>query len=232
MRIRSITAWLCALVVIGLLGSPNRVLAGDHHDRHDRDDRELPCVGDISNETVKGDLEVPAGATCTLTDVNVMGSIRIDAGGSLSLNGGTVAGNIHGTRATLFFMVPDGGGSPVTVDGNVLMLNVASVEMSRGTVKGNFLVNKSTSIGISGTAFGRNLVVTDTAESIQILGALIGGDFLVLGNTGNAFISGNVVGRSLAALGNTGGITVTGNTVSRKLVCRANVPTATGQCND
>ncbi|MFI5087394.1 MAG: hypothetical protein ACHP7I_03295 [Terriglobales bacterium] len=231
MRIRSITALLCALVVIGLLGSQNRALAGDHHDRHDRDDRDLPCVGNISDETIKGDLEVPAGATCTLTDVNVIGSIRIDAGGSLSLNGGNVAGNIHGIQASLFFMVPDGGGSPVTVDGNVLMLKVASVEMSRGTVKGNFLVNKSTSIGISGTTFGRNLVVTDTGESIQILGALIGHDFLILGNTGSAFISGNFA-HSLAALGNTGGITVVGNTVSGKLVCRANVPPATGQCND
>lgn len=222
MRMRSATALLCALAVVGLLGFPNRVLAADR----------VPCVGNITNETIQSGLVVPPGATCTLTDVNVMGNIRINAGGTLSLNGGTVAGNIHGIHASLFFMVPDGANNPVTVNGNVLMLNVASVEMSRGTVKGNFIANKNTSIGISGTTFGRNLVVSDSVTSVQILGTTIGDDFMILGNHANAFIAGNTVADSLLALGNTGGIALVGNVVSDKLICRGNVPAATGQCND
>ena len=222
MRMRAATALLCALAVVGLIGFPHQVLAAGP----------VPCVGNFSNETIPRGMEVPAGTTCTLTDVNVMGNIRINAGASLSLNGGTVAGNIHGIHASLFFMVPDGASNPVTVNGNVLMLNVASVEMSRGTVKGNFIANKSTSIGISGTAFGRNLVVSNTVSTIQILGTTIGDDFIILGNDGNAFIAGNTVSRSLLAMGNTGGIALVSNVVSRNLICRGNVPAATGQCTE
>ena len=184
MRMRSARVLLCALAVVGLVGFPNRVLAS------------VRCVGNITNQTIQDSVVVPAGATCTLTDVYVTGNIRINAGGSLSLNGGTVDGNILGNNASLFFMAPDGANSPVTVNGRVHMLNVASVEMSRGTVNGNFIASQNTSIGISGTTFGRNLVVSGTVKSITVLGATIGDDLTILDNPATTFVASNTVARS------------------------------------
>ena len=57
-----------------------------------------PCDSALASTTV-GPLVVPAGATCTLTDVVVDGNIRIMAGGALLTHGSTLQGNVMGNGA-------------------------------------------------------------------------------------------------------------------------------------
>ena len=57
-----------------------------------------PCDSPLASTTV-GSLEVPAGATCKLTDVVVDGNIRIMAGGGLFTHGSTLQGNVMGNGA-------------------------------------------------------------------------------------------------------------------------------------
>jgi hypothetical protein len=56
-----------------------------------------PCTSPLSSTTT-GALVVPAGETCTLTDVVVDGTIRIMAGGALLTHGSTLQGNVVGNN--------------------------------------------------------------------------------------------------------------------------------------
>lgn len=56
-----------------------------------------PCTTPLSS-TSTGPLVVPAGETCTLTDVVVDGNIHIKAGGALLTHGSTLQGNVVGNN--------------------------------------------------------------------------------------------------------------------------------------
>jgi hypothetical protein len=58
------------------------------------------CAGSGANTTT-GPLVVPAGATCTLANVVVDGTIRIMAGGALLTHGSTPQGNVTGNNINL-----------------------------------------------------------------------------------------------------------------------------------
>jgi len=52
------------------------------------------CSGTAGGITITGDLVVPAGASCDLTDVTVTGSTRVAAGGDLVVEGTTFGGGV------------------------------------------------------------------------------------------------------------------------------------------
>src|SRR3954464_2677664 len=56
-----------------------------------------PCTGFVQNFRFAGDVEVPFGATCILSNVIVGNRVLVDPGGNLALVGTTVAGNLNAT---------------------------------------------------------------------------------------------------------------------------------------
>src|SRR3954471_6504278 len=61
-----------------------------------------PCTGTITgtpaNPRINGDVQVPGGATCTLSNITVGGRVLVDPGGNLVMLGTTVATNLIATQ--------------------------------------------------------------------------------------------------------------------------------------
>ncbi len=77
----------------------------------------VTCTGARSFVSILGDLTVPQGATCTLTD----SVVRVDAevAGTLTLNGSTIRGNVDVHTDGTLVQNADSGGEPSIVEGTV-----------------------------------------------------------------------------------------------------------------
>jgi hypothetical protein len=167
------------------------------------------CSSALSFAAITGDVHVPKGATCSLTDSTVNGTITVDPGGSLTLSGVTVGGDVHAPGGTSLT-------SGTLIKGNAEIANGrpgASSTVCGTEIDGNLDVHNNaseTAIGTSasctaGDTIGHNLTVHDNRVA--------GGQ--------SATIAGNTVGGNLACMNNNPAPTGGGNTVSG---------TKTGQC--
>jgi subtilase family serine protease len=92
----------------------NGASPASHHWWHRGD---VTCTGSMSFASVLGDLRVPRGAHCTLTDSVVRDDAQVD--GSLTLAGSTIGDDVHVGRSGSFTQGPDSGGEPSIVEGKV-----------------------------------------------------------------------------------------------------------------
>jgi hypothetical protein len=81
-RTLSIVA-VASLAAIALAAAPSQAGA-----------RPSECSGTAENLTIRGDLAVPAGASCSLLGSTVTGNVEVRADATLSLDGSTVRGNL------------------------------------------------------------------------------------------------------------------------------------------
>jgi subtilase family serine protease len=77
----------------------------------------VTCRGAMSFASVLGDLKVPKGATCTLTDSVVRHDAQVN--GSLTLDGSTIGHNVVVHKGGTLVQNPDAGGEPSIVQGKV-----------------------------------------------------------------------------------------------------------------
>ena len=76
---------------------------------------DTPCSPSLDGSTVNGNLIVPPGAVCELSDVTVTGNVQVQTNALLALSGSTIGGNVDvGTGARL--TIPLGS---VTIDGKL-----------------------------------------------------------------------------------------------------------------
>src|SRR5271163_3651858 len=100
---------------------------------------DTPCSSALSG-TIKGNVVVPSGASCTLSDVTVTGGVQVLQNASLTVDTtqqpATINGNVQATNCT--FAVLEGG---VTVGGSVIIRQCAQLSGFVGPgvkIGGNF----------------------------------------------------------------------------------------------
>jgi hypothetical protein len=147
------------------------------------------CNGPISNATV-GPLVVPSGETCTLTDVVVNGTVRIETGGALITDDTTVNGSVIGRDASTVRLI----------DTNVVGTGTAgNVNLMRTT--GRIV------IGSQGCAVdpsvGNNIILINNHGTIAICFMTVGETVSLRGNDKTMGVFHNTIGNPLLVQNNT-----------------------------
>ena len=154
-----------------------------------------------------GNVSITSGQECTFMSGGITGNV-IKTGGSLTLIGATVQGNVQ----------VSGGGD--------VSLGLYTV------VNGNLVIQTMSAGGpgarICGARVQGNLQLQNNASPVALgdastcPGNVIGGNVQVQGNTSSASIFGNAVTGSVQVQSNTAGTQVFGNQVGSSLQCQSN----------
>jgi len=176
--------------------------------------------------TINGNLTVPAGASCTLTNVTVTGNVQVGKGASLAVlsDAGqtvTIGGNVQAAQCQQVDLHANPGGV-LSVGGNVHIRNCTAGGGYQGaavTISGNFACdyNSAECFAIGGKVRG-NVQVNNNSNASG-LGALVAGNNVdgnvqvnnnSAGGDSDNLVSGNMIGGNLRCVGNTPGVTDNG----------------------
>jgi hypothetical protein len=206
----------------------------------------------ITNQTIRGNLVVPAGASCGLGEgTTVTGNVTVEADAHLGVSDAFIGGNVNvGAGATLHSF-----GS--TIDGNVRGEGFSGVILGsslnfdeRAVVNGNVTLTG----GTGEVEFyhlrvdGRVAIRDSTLHYVRIFNTQVIRGLTVEGNNlaGSMDITANTIGGSLQFTNNVNEVSspsITGNTIRGSLSCEGNDPApvvlnntvdgrTTGQCAD
>jgi hypothetical protein len=147
------------------------------------------CNGSVSGTTV-GPLVVPSGATCTLTDVVVNGSVRVEAGGALVTDDTTVNGSVIGRQARTVRLIDTdvvgtGTAGNVNLRGTAGPIVIGSQGCAVDPSTGNniILVNNHGTIAICFMTVGETVSLRDNDKTIGVFHNTIGNPLVVQNNT-------------------------------------------------
>jgi hypothetical protein len=210
------------------------------------------CTADLGDQTIAGDLVVPAGATCVLAGATVEGSITVLADGWLDATSVTVTGDVVATDP--YGVLLDG----TRVDGDVsaytsgsrvgfLYLNdlhvggsVAAggldVEITGSDIAGGVTTQAATYVDLLQTGVKGDVAIDGSDWGVNVAGAVVGGGLAVTGSSRDVLIGattdgaadtwGNTVGGDLTLTGNTANLRVAGTTVLGTIRLAENDPAA------
>ena len=160
----------------------------------------------MSFASVRGNLDVPRGSTCTLTDSVVSGVVTVE--GTLAANGSTVVGSVQDLGGGPVSFGPDSAGEPTIVQGSVQIMNQAAGPPNQfcgSEIDGNLAIqgnHAQSRIGATGPCAAGNS---------------IGGNVTIMSNTVSgapaAVLLNNTIAHNLQCLGNSLTPTGGGNTV-------------------
>jgi hypothetical protein len=157
---------------------------------------------------VNGDLEVTAGATCTLTGVRVTGDVLVDAGATLIATRSAIGGDVNATNARRLTIEGVSAGGNLIINGTF-----GSGETSR--ICGSSFLNVNIAhIGdgdevdfgddgkpkCQGNRVGASIGVIDNGfdREVEVDGNSITSDLVIARNNGPLDISGNQIGRDFS----------------------------------
>lgn len=144
------------LVVVGLVAGPSQA-------------QQPPslCSGSAQGLTIAGDLAVPAGAGCELTDITVTGNVVVRADAALLLDGSTVQGDLT-LREEAFVSTVDS-----TVGGTVVLRKALGAVLEGSEVTGGADSRNSGFIFSEGSTFGAR-VFSANGETVIYSGRVDG----------------------------------------------------------
>jgi feruloyl esterase len=167
------------------------------------------CIGTLTG-TISGNVVVPNGASCTLSNITVTGNVHVLQNASLTVDAtqqpATIGGNVQATNCA--FALLEGG---VTVNGNVQILQCAQRSGFVGPgvkIGGNFecINNAGGCEADLGSVHGNLHAQKNGSSDISLVS--VGGNLQCQGNTpppthafGPDFVSGNLQGQCAANLG-------------------------------
>lgn len=183
------------------------------------------CNGVLAAVTVD-DVNVLAGASCTLNGTRVRGSVKVAFDGVIIANGARIDGNIQAEDAR---SVTTAGGT--TVNGDVQVKRRAVARIENTTIGGNLQIEE----------VGASLVSTDSritgdvqvtkAERAELARLTVNGDVQFAENAGALRSEAAVVGGNMQIEKNRGGVTLLANRIRQVLECKENAPAPTGSGN-
>ena len=178
------------------------------------------CKGAMSFASVGGNLDVPKGAACTLTDSVVSGNVSVE--GTFTGNGVTISGNLQAQGGGTVSLQPDSSGEPSIVGGDAQIQNTAGGTniICGSRINGNLQVQNNTSPSLIGTT------------GACTVGNTIAGNLQVHNNAAKVTVSANTANGNIRVNNNTiGGGTLTSNTAGGKCELKNDSPTITGTAN-
>jgi hypothetical protein len=185
----------------------------------------------VQGGTIKGGINVGAGASVALTNATVDGPVNIQGSGTVTICGSTLSGpvSISGAGGALTFgdaglgCAADQLSGPLTVSNSTGPLTIAGTHFS-----GPVAVTGTTgTISMSDATVDGPLQLATNSGGITLTGSTIKGPLTVSQNTNGAVvISGNTVAGPVSVNANAGSVApvVAANTVSGSLGCTANTP--------
>jgi Glycosyl hydrolases family 2, TIM barrel domain len=191
----------------------------------------VTCSGSYTQTTISGNVTVPSGSTCTLTDVMVDGNIQVHSGGSLLDNGSTINGNLQTNNAAW-----------VVVDGGYVLANVRVQETAGAPPPGD----STTANDLCAAKVTGNVSVRDNGANAPFdIGAgpdcatplSVGGNLQVQSNAGTLAIGpagsgqGNSVQGNIQVTNNTGGGTLQDNSAGKNCQLGNDTPGIVGSGN-
>jgi hypothetical protein len=206
----------------------------------------------ITNQTIQGNLVVPAGAYCGLGEGTIVtGNVTVEAEAYLGVSDATIGGNVKvGAGATFHSF----GG---TVGGNVRGQGFSGVILGSSlnfdaptVVNGNVTLTGGTGeVEFYNLRVGGRVAITDSSlHYFRIYNTQMSGGLTVAGNhvAGSMDIDANTIGGSLQFTNNVNEVdspSITDNTIRGSLSCEGNDPApavfnntvdgrTTGQCAD
>lgn len=152
---------------------------------------DINCTSSLSG-SYDDTIYVPAGRSCTLTDIRLDGDVKVGSNASVTINGGTISGNVQAEEASPRNVVVNGA----RIDGDI------QVKYATGMVS------------VSGVTVNGNIQVVEGRSSININDSRVGGDVQVFKNPAGAkTINRNVIDGNLQCKENTPAPTGAGNVV-------------------
>jgi hypothetical protein len=164
---------LSGLILTGMLGIASVARA---------DNDAADCNGTATGLTIRGDLNVPSGASCQLINSTVRGDVKVRTGSYFEAQNSTIRGDVKGRKSQTVFIQ---GGS--TVKGNVDTERTSQVFLFGSTVAGNVDVYRADAqVNVCGITVQGGIEVTRSGPDILI------GDPLTEGCAGNVVKRGSI----------------------------------------
>jgi hypothetical protein len=153
----------------------------------------------VISGTVKGKLKVLSGEAIELTSTaKVSGSVIVNAGGALDVEGAKLSGGVKAKGAALVRICGASFGGPISISGG------GSVVIGEGDE------------ACSGSGLHGNVTIKGNKAGVTVVGNDFGAALKVLGNAGGATVENNEVAGSLTVTGNTGTVVDKPNEVEGK----------------
>ena len=155
-----------------------------------------------------GNITISSGQSCTFLAGGVKGNV-VENGGSLTLRGATVQGNVQITGSVAALSI----GSAAVIGGDLSIQNVAAsgslAEVCGATILGNL-------------TFANNATAVEIGAGSACPGNIIGGNLQVQNNTALTIVFGNAVTGDLQDQNNTAAAQVFDNQVENNFQCQNN----------
>lgn len=205
------------------------------------------CVGDLSNQTILGDLSVPAGEACVLINVTVRGNVRVHERSGLQAIASRVDGSVSGSGFEHVSF------QDASVGGRVRLTDGVTAEFAQSLLEASVRLIGQHDVRLLESRVTGNLVMRGSREVAMLCGTIVEGDARFAEHRGGLLIgdapllpgvcSANEVWGSLRVHHNQSDTIIAFTTIGRNLVCAANEPapalygntiggTARGQCGD
>jgi hypothetical protein len=184
---------------------------------------DITCTGAVTGGVTQNVI-VPAGSSCTLTDVRVLGNVEVKDFATLLARRGSI-------------------------NGDVIVEMQGAARLVRGNINGGIVGLGARLLSVNGTTIAKDVIAEDTANvvvgsgasigklealrsgRVSIIGARVAGDVKFEENTGTITAEGNSVAGNFEAYLNSGGATFNMNTVRGNMQCKENLPAPTGAGN-
>jgi hypothetical protein len=185
------------------------------------------CVEALSNQTISGNLIVPAGEQCALINSTILGDIRVEQRATLEVIGSRINGTLTGSRFELVTL------RDASVNGRVRLTGGSAVELERSTAGGDVRIVDQVDVRVLQSRVTGRLVVRDAAVTL-LCGSTVEGDARFADHRGGLLIgdvppflppcSANEVWGNLRVHHNASETIIANTTVGRNLICAANDP--------
>ena len=172
------------------------------------------CTGNVGDESMFGNpiastldanVDVPAGAFCSMVLVTVTGNVTVE--GTLGGLGNTFEKNVLVNGGLIYF--------PICV-------SLICGPLPANHVEGNVVVNDSPGgISLSQARFDKNVIVNGVQGDVQMIFASTGGNVILSNVTGLAGVQAGDVDGNLILIGNGGGYVIDVE-IGGNLECEAN----------
>lgn len=189
------------------------------------------CRGELDNQHIAGDLIVPAGETCQLINVTVLGDVRVNQRAGLEAIASRIEGALIGAG---FERV---GLRATSIGGRVRLAGGASASLEQTLVEGPVRLVDQVDARVLQSRVTGDLVLRGTREVALLCGTTVEGHARLADHRGGLLIGDapdfpglcqtNAIRGSLLVHHNRSTTIVANTTVGRNLVCAANDPAPT-----
>lgn len=148
------------------------------------------CNGTLQADSIWGassDVDVPAGATCTASDLNIFDNVTLEPGATMIVHGGQFLGNLTADDGSAFML------SDAPFNGNLMTGNAAAIQFDNVTMHGNIIADNVGSIAVTNSEVDGNIQAQAGSGTFVAYNDAINGNILIGWPVANVALIGNTL---------------------------------------